>query len=773
MNTITSDHWVEGDDMTAIKADKEQALDSFYALDNVVTIKITMPQADWDALRTEEPAGGRCNFNWKGGERYKWHEATSVEISGTSFPAATTFTQVGLKKKSFCGSISSEKPCVDIDFGKFSDANVPVVDGLIGSHYLALNNSIQDPSYIHQTLGYKLFAMAGLPHSRCNFAQVFVNGAPIGQGSAGVNSPGIFVNVEAIMKPYIKRNFNGNMNGNLYEIAHTDDFVSARLPFISVENLSKFDNKADLKLADDQIAAHGVAGASQMLDLDQFIKHYAMEILLKSWDGYANNTNNTYIYNDVNAVAAPGVNDVKFKMIPWGIDQILQPILPVNFGVAPSGLIASLVRNDAARRAQLIDQIRSYRDTVFSRETQQTVLKPMIDQMETLLAGFGVPNAVSEIAGVRQQLQLTGSGAGAVTAVARTPNHLDLFWVGLDGSVGSNWWDAGANNGRWNAAFEIAPAGSAAGAVTAVARTPNHLDVFWVGLDGSVGSNWWDAGANNGAWNTPFEIAPAKSAAGAVTAVARTPNHLDVFWVGLDGSVGSNWWDAGANNGAWNTPFEIAPAKSAAGAVTAVARTPNHLDVFWVGLDGSVGSNWWDAGANNGAWNTPFEIAPAKSAAGAVTAVARTPNHLDVFWVGLDGSVGSNWWDAGANNGAWNTPFEIAPAKSAAGRGHGRRPHPRSSGCVLGRAGRIGRQQLVGRRRQQRRLEHPVRDRPRRIGRRRGHGRRPHPRSSGCVLGRAGRIGRHQLVGRPRQQRRLEHPVREVRTLIAVGPMFR
>jgi hypothetical protein len=92
-----------------------------------------------------------------------------------------------------------------------------------------------------------------------------------------------------------------------------------------------------------------------------------------------------------------------------------------------------------------------------------------------------------------------------VTAVARTPDHLDVFWVGLDGSVGSTWWGAGANNARWNAAFEIAPAGSAAGAVTAVARTPDHLDVFWVGLDGSVGSSWWDAHANNGAWNTPFE----------------------------------------------------------------------------------------------------------------------------------------------------------------------------------------------------------------------------------------------------------------------------
>ena len=645
--------------MTAIKADKEQALDSFYALDNVVTVKITMPQADWDAVRTEEPAGGRCNFNWKGGERYTWRKATSVEISGTSFPAATTFTQVGVKKKSFCGSISSERPCVDIDFGKFSDANVPVVDGLIGSHYLALNNSIQDPSYIHQTLGYKLFAMAGSPHSRCNFAQVFVNGVPIGQGSAGVNSPGIFVNAEAIMKPYIKRNFNGNMNGNLYEIAHTDDFVSARLPFITVEKLSKFDNKADLKLADDQIAAHGVAGASQMLDLDQFIKHYAMEILLKSWDGYANNTNNTYIYNDVNAVASPGVNDVKFKMVPWGIDQILQPILPVIFRVAPTGVIAKLVRNDAARRAQLIDQIRSYRDTVFSRETQQTVLKPMIDQMEALLVRFGVPNAVSEIAGVRQQLQLTGSGAGAVTAVARTPDHLDLFWVGLDGSVGSNWWDAGANNGRWNAAFEIAPAEQPPRARSRPSPAP---PIIWM----CSGSGRTDRSAATGGTPAP-------------TTAAGTPRS--------------------------RSP----PPEAAQGAVTAVARTPDHLDVFWVGPDGSVGSNWWDAGANNGRWNAAFEIVPAKAAQGAVTAVARTPDHLDVFWVGPDGSVGSNWWDAARQQRPLERRVRDRPRRiGRPGRGHGRCPHPRSSGCVLGRAGRIGRQQLVGRRRQQRPLEHPV-----------------------------------------------------------------
>jgi CotH kinase protein len=386
---------------------KQQAMDRLYAIDNVPTVKITMSPADWDAVRTEQPAGGICNFDWTGGSRYTWRKAASVEISGTNFPATTTFTEVGVKKKSFCGSINSDKPCLHIDFGRFSDATSSAAEDLIGTRYLTLNNSVQDPSYVRQPLAYTLLGMAGLPHSRCNFIRVFVNGKPVGQGFAGVNSPGVYVNAEPVMKRYIERNFNGNLGGNLYELEHGDDFVSARLPFISTESLSRFEDKADLKLADDQIAAHGLSAANQMLDLDQFIKVYAMEFLLKHWDGYSSNTNNTYVYNDVAAVASPGVGNVRFKLVPWGTDQVLQP--QHRFKLSTNGLIAKLVRNDAGRRTQLIDQIRTYRDTLFGREVHQATVKPLLDRMEAMLVGFGVPNASSQIATVRQQLRLAAS----------------------------------------------------------------------------------------------------------------------------------------------------------------------------------------------------------------------------------------------------------------------------------------------------------------------------------------------------------------------------
>ncbi len=259
--------------------------------------------------------------------------------------------------------------------------------------------------------------------------------------------------------------------------------------------------------------------------------------------------------------------------------------------------------------------------------------------------------------------------AGAIAACSRTPEHVDVFWIGPDGGVGTTWWDSGANNGAWNQPFGIAPPGSAQpGALAAVARTANHVDAFWVGPDGGIGTAWWDSGANNGAWNQPFGIAPPGAAQpGAIASCCRTPEHVDVFWVGPDGGIGTAWWDSGANNGAWNQPFGIAPpGASQPGAIAACSRTPEHVDVFWIGPDGGVGTTWWDSGANNAAWNQPFGIAPpGASQPGAIAGCCRTPEHVDVFWIGPDGGVGSNWWDSGANNGAWNQPFGLAPPGSA------------------------------------------------------------------------------------------------------------
>ncbi|MFD8148329.1 CAP domain-containing protein, partial [Streptomyces sp. NPDC059708] len=178
---------------------------------------------------------------------------------------------------------------------------------------------------------------------------------------------------------------------------------------------------------------------------------------------------------------------------------------------------------------------------------------------------------------------------------------------------------------------------------SAVSQRDGHLDVFWVGPNGAVRSQWWDAGSG-GAWaaHPSFDIAAPGSAvpSSAVAAVSQRNNHLDVFWIGPDGSVRSQWWDAGSG-GAWaaHPSFSITPPGAAAlgSGVAAVAQRNNHLDVFWVGPDGSVRSQWWDAGSG-GAWaaHPSFSITAPGSAvpSSAVAAVSQRNNHLDVFWVG-------------------------------------------------------------------------------------------------------------------------------------------
>jgi len=380
---------------------KLELYNGFYDLENLVTITITMPDTDWQALKAAEPRGGRCKFDYVG-DRFDWYKTTSVSVSGTKLPKTpATFNGVGVIKKSYCGSFSTTKPSLRLDFGKYVSSNEAGIEGLIGTKALTLNNCKQDSSYIRQPLGYEIFRQAGLPYARCNFTKIVVNGT----------SMGVYLNLEPVKKRFLQRNFAGNDKGNAYELEFGEDLdpgtVSAGR--ISFEGFSDFKDQKDLKLAAEKIAAGGLASAKEVVDMDQFIRLLAMEALLKHWDGYAKNRNNTYIYNDTVAVATPGPANVKLKFIPCGIDQILKQ--DRDFEIGGGGVLAKLVRGDSSWKSKLFGTIRSFADTIFGRNNHDTVLKPFIDRMETLLISAGVTGAASDINVVRKQVQLVKSGA--------------------------------------------------------------------------------------------------------------------------------------------------------------------------------------------------------------------------------------------------------------------------------------------------------------------------------------------------------------------------
>lgn len=264
--------------------------------------------------------------------------------------------------------------------------------------------------------------------------------------------------------------------------------------------------------------------------------------------------------------------------------------------------------------------------------------------------GWAAPFTVS---GFQSQTQ------AAVSAISRYKDHLDLFWVTPNGEIGTNWWDPANTDGPggWGSAYVITTPGSAAPLpVAACTRFPMHMDVFWVAPDQSIWTTWWE---DNSTWATPKSLVGPGSAAGALTAVARNPGHVDLYWVTPDGSVWGLAWDENANAQNWQDPYGIAGAGSAKPTtIAASCRNPEHVDLFWIAHDGSVGTNWWDATANNGLWNQPFTIAGPGSAANAIATACRFPDQVDVYYVAPDGSIGTAWWAA---DPGWNAPFSLTP----------------------------------------------------------------------------------------------------------------
>jgi len=424
---------IESTALAATISQMQSSMDQLYDMNNVLTVSIVMDPNYWESLKTEQPMGGGCgggqdpwDYPSEAPPRFQWWPTTSVQISGSSFPTGTNvLTGVEIKKKSFCGSFqgsSAGKPALKLKFGS-------AADNTIGTRHLTLNNSIQDDSYIRQCLGYKLFQQAGLPHSRCNFVHVLVNGQRIQNG--------IYVNVEPIRERYIDNPANGfvnkttngtNLRGNLYEFEHRDDFKSDRLPFIDVEDNSRSNTKMDIQAAANWLAAGN--SMTNVVDINQFIKMWAMEFLLKHWDGFTDNTNNTYFYNDVPDATGnpnPAAGNTKFKMIPWGLDQILKP---GTFQIDDDTIIGKYIRDNPAAtqwRAQLSSQIKTYTSGVFGRFILSGIIYPFVDLMQNKLMAMGtqtgMPQAqkdiiVAEIAEVREQLRLSRS--------------LGLFYAGMD-----------------------------------------------------------------------------------------------------------------------------------------------------------------------------------------------------------------------------------------------------------------------------------------------------------------------------------------------------
>ena len=285
---------------TPDKPEEVDPSDTYFAMDRVLDVVIEIDPDDWDTLRHQTRTFEdlmaeieKYNLSRPFASIYDWFSAT-VTIDGE------THTEVGVRKKGFLGSQSDTKPSLKLHFDKYVDGQS--LGGVM--ERMTLNNSVQDPSMVNTCLAYQVFAAAGLPSSRCNFATVSVNGKDLG----------LYVHVEEIKKPMLARHFD-SADGNLYE-GNVSDFTPEFRGTIEKKTNEDEDDWSDV---DAMVAAlqeqsdAGLETLGELVDLDKFLSFWATESLVGHWDGYAGDRNNYHFYREP---------DGKFVFIPWGVDDV-------------------------------------------------------------------------------------------------------------------------------------------------------------------------------------------------------------------------------------------------------------------------------------------------------------------------------------------------------------------------------------------------------------------------------------------------------------------
>jgi spore coat protein H len=236
------------------------------------------------------------------------------------------FTNVTVQLKGFTTfQAIDELPSLTLDFNKLAPKQK-----FHGLTKISLNNSLQDITRLHEKLSRELFAAAGVPVPRADYALVTLNGRELG----------LYVLAEGFDKTFLKRHFKLT-EGKLYEGGTLRDIdqglglSGGRVPTnnAGVDRLLAAARESD---PDRRWLALNAA-----LDMDRFLSMMAMETILCHSDSYSMNRNNYRIYHD------PATDKMVF--MPHGMDRVLGthrsaldlPVVPPVLGVVARAVLST------------------------------------------------------------------------------------------------------------------------------------------------------------------------------------------------------------------------------------------------------------------------------------------------------------------------------------------------------------------------------------------------------------------------------------------------
>jgi hypothetical protein len=263
-------------------------------------------QPDGTAL-LRNPKAQRSGLAGVLGFDFEWTRA-DLEFSGLSF------TNVGARIKgngTYLGSLYGDKRAFKVDLNKFAKGQK-----LGGMDELAFNNLVVNQSFMSDALGYEFFRDAGVPAPRTAFTWMTVT-----VEAKWTNRPfGLYALVEPVDGRFAHERFGGRtpifkpVTYRLFE--HLGDEWPAYADIYDLKTHATAEQERRviefarlISFASDSELAMRLG---EFLDIDEFARFMASQVLLSSYDGIFSTGQNFYVYLD------PRSN--KFGFIPWDLD---------------------------------------------------------------------------------------------------------------------------------------------------------------------------------------------------------------------------------------------------------------------------------------------------------------------------------------------------------------------------------------------------------------------------------------------------------------------
>lgn len=279
----------------------------------------------------------------------------------------------------------------------------------LGLRKMTLNNMVEDPSMIHETLAYGLFRAAGVPASRTGFAYLRVNGEDFG----------VYLDVETLDETALARIYGAGNTLHLYEGEYGADVDAAGIATLNAvvaEGEPKLEmDEGEGEPADLEALANAVAAPSPsfstrlagLADLNEMTPMWAVEKYISHWDGYSgeeasNKPNNYYLHSDPSGL---------FQMLPWGTDNTWQLERRIGFD-GRGGLLFNGCLGDPACFSRYVAALRALQGQVAVLDpdalaaSTAALLKPWqeLEEAESSRGERDVAEIEAAVAEVRQYI---------------------------------------------------------------------------------------------------------------------------------------------------------------------------------------------------------------------------------------------------------------------------------------------------------------------------------------------------------------------------------